>query len=73
MIIKYNINLDWNTDFADGGYHLNINGAEKISKDLGNIMINEYKCKNHKNEQNYSSWYKASEKYHLRVEKEKNK
>lgn len=70
---KNKINLDWNTDFADGGYHLNINGAEKISKDLGNIMINEYKCKNHKNEQNYSSWYKDSEKYHLRVEKEKNK
>ena len=35
--------------------------------------IQRYKCKNHKNEQNYSSWYKASEKYHLRVEKEKNK
>lgn len=70
---KDRLMLDWNTDFADGGYHLNYYGAEKISKDLGRIMRDEYKCENHKDDPQYSSWYRSSDKYHSRIKKEKNK
>ena len=65
--------FDWKTDTSDGGDHLNVYGAEKVSKYLGKIIKDKYNITDHRNEKEYEEWYKDSEKYHLDKEKmEKN-
>lgn len=65
------INLDNKEDYADGGYHLNVYGAEKITNDLGKILTREYNCINHKEDEKYAYWNETSSKYHKRIEREK--
>lgn len=68
--------FDWNADTCDGGDHLNVYGAEKVSEYLGKLIQEKYNIPNRKNDEDYSSWYKASETYHQdkkNMEKEKNK
>ena len=36
------IGLDWNTDTYDGGVHLNVYGAEKLTSFFGNILVEKY-------------------------------
>lgn len=36
------IGIDWSNDTADGGMHLNLNGAEKVTDYLGNYIVNHY-------------------------------
>ena len=36
------IGLDWNTDTYDGGIHLNVYGAEKLTSYFGEILVKEY-------------------------------
>ena len=61
--------FDWKSDTADSGDHLNIYGAEKVSKYLGKIIKEEYKIPDRKNDTNYSSWNESSVKYHEIVKK----
>lgn len=37
------IGIDYSTDTYDGGLHLNLDGATKLSKYFANILVNEYK------------------------------
>ena len=64
--------LDWKNDTADGGDHLNVYGAEKVSKYLGKIIQEDYNIPNRKNDSNYSSWYESSIKYHEAIKEEEN-
>lgn len=64
--------FDWKTDTPDGGDHLNVYGAEKVSKYIGKIIQEEYNIPNRKNDENYKSWYKSSELYHEEIIKEEN-
>ena len=36
------IGLDWDVDTYDGGVHLNVYGAEKLTKYFGEILVREY-------------------------------
>ena len=36
------IGLDWNTDTYDGGVHLNVYGAEKLTSYFGKLLIEKY-------------------------------
>lgn len=36
------IGLDWNTDTYDGGVHLNVYGAEKLTSYFGKILVEKY-------------------------------
>lgn len=36
------LQIDYNTDTYDGGLHLNVYGADKLTEHLGNILANEY-------------------------------
>lgn len=65
--------LDWKTDTADEGDHLNVYGAEKVSKYLGGIIKEKYDIPNRKEDSNYSNWYKSSEVYHEEIKKQENK
>ena len=66
--------FDWNTDSADGGDHLNVYGAEKVSKYIGKIIQEKYNIPNRKQDLNCSAWYENSKKYHEDIKKmEKNR
>ena len=44
--------IDWQTDTYDCGLHLNVYGAEKFTKHLGQIFAQEYELESHKNDSN---------------------
>lgn len=48
--------INWNTDSADGGKHLNYRGAEKVSACLGDYLKAHYALPDHKRDSLYSSW-----------------
>lgn len=65
MNLNFNeFGFDWKTDTSDGGDHLNVYGAEKVSKYLGKIIQEKYNISNRKNEVIYEEWNKDSETYH---------
>lgn len=64
--------FDWKTDTSDGGDHLNVYGAEKVSKYIGGIIKEKYNVTDHRNEKEYENWYKDSKKYHLDKEELEN-
>ena len=53
------LEIDWGEDTWDGGPHLNLNGARKISADLGNYLTVNYDLPNEPNEM----WDKDLELY----------
>lgn len=65
-----NFNFDWKTDTADKGNHLNIQGAEKVSKYIGNILKEKYQLKDHRNDFKYKSWYEQATRYEENKKKE---
>lgn len=42
MLYDCEVGIDWMLDTEDGGGHLNINGAEKATENLGNYLVNHY-------------------------------
>lgn len=63
------VGLDWKTDTVDAGDHLNVYGAEKVSKYLGNILREKYNIPNRKEDAKYANWYEDSKIYHADKEK----
>ena len=64
------IDFDWTHDTPDGGDHLNVYGAEKVSKYMGKYLNENYEIPDRRQDSNYSSWFEASKKYHQNVEEE---
>ena len=68
--------FDWKTDTCDGGDHLNVFGAEKVTRYLGKYLTSNYQFINHKNDTKYKQWIIDSKKYHedknTRLSKENN-
>lgn len=58
-----NFSIDWSTDSSDSGYHLNIHGAQKVSKYLADYLKENFELESHKDDPNYSSWSTAYENY----------
>ena len=56
--------LNFDTDTYDGGLHMNLAGAEKISRYLGKILMQETKLKDRRNEEALTAmWDKKRERY----------
>lgn len=51
------IGLDFSEDTYDGGYHLNLSGAAKLSRYFGNILTEEYSLPDHRQEPEIASVY----------------
>ena len=58
--------MDWNKDTTDKGYHMNVLGAEKISKCLGNYLKSQYQLPNHREDANYKQWEKDTQEYEFK-------
>lgn len=51
------LGIDYNTDSYDGGLHMNLNGAEKLSTDIGKVLTEQYNIKDHRGEKEYDKVY----------------
>lgn len=57
------LDINWETDTKDNGSHLNYLGAKKVSDYIGNYLKETKLIKDHRNDSNYKSWYRAYKKY----------
>lgn len=55
--------VDWETDTADNGNHLNVEGAEKVSKYIGNVLKEKYELEDHRQDPKYSNWHEEAKRY----------
>ena len=64
------IGIDWNTDTYDQGLHLNVYGAEKLSRYFGRILSEELGAADHRSEADVAEkWAKKCETYMNRKER----
>ena len=62
--IQNQIEFDWKIDSSDGGNHLNIYGAEKVSNYIGKILSEKYNLPNHKDDLTIENdWNETVKKY----------
>ena len=62
------IGLDWNEDTYDGGLHLNLAGAEKLSDYFGKILSEDYAIPDRKNEQELVDyWSQVKTRYDAEI------
>lgn len=55
--------INWKKDSADGGSHLNVDGAKKASDYLGNYLKENYNLADHRNDAAYEQWNKDLKEY----------
>lgn len=59
MVYDVDCGIEWLTDTADGGGHLNFLGAEKVTHILGQYLVENYKLE----QQEYTAWDKDTKLY----------
>lgn len=62
------IGIDWETDSLDKGDHLNLSGAEKVTKYLGDYLEEHYELPDHRGEEEYKNWEKEAQEYEQKAE-----
>lgn len=68
--LQEEIGLDFQTDTYDGGLHLNLSGAEKLSKYFGNILREEYGLENHQEDSELSAVWREKVKFYEQMKTE---
>lgn len=58
-----NPDINWKTDTPDGGSHLNVLGARKLSSALGSYLSEQYTLEDHRGQAGFESWDKDAETY----------
>ena len=66
------IGLDFSQDFSDP-HHVNVQGADKVTKFLAKYLVEEYDLQDHRGEPEYASWDELYEEYRVSVEKAREK
>jgi methionine synthase II (cobalamin-independent) len=59
------IGIDYETDTYDGGLHMNLSGADKISKYLGHILTSQYEIEDKRNDDEISKVYEEKYQFYL--------
>ena len=66
--VTEDIGIDYNTDTYDAGLHLNLSGAEKLSKYFGEILASKYGLENRSNEAELSAiWEDKLKAYNAEI------
>ncbi len=66
------IGIDWRTDTYDGGLHLNLAGAEKLSKYFGKILVDDFKVPDRRSDKKLQSYWKGvNERYHQEIARQR--
>lgn len=60
---KQDLNIDWHTDTADAGDHLNFRGAKKVSSFMAQYLADTYALQDKREDAAYSEWNTLVEKY----------
>ena len=55
--------INWKTDTPDGGSHLNVLGAQKLTAALGNYLTEHYTLEDHRGQPGFESWDKDADTY----------
>lgn len=58
------MNFDWKKDTSDGGDHLNVYGAEKVTKYIGSYLKDNYALADHRDDDIAEIWNEDSKTYH---------
>jgi len=65
------LGLDWSQDTYDGGLHLNLAGAEKLSDYVGNMLTTEYGIPDRRDESALNAyWDKVIERYNAEIDRQ---
>ncbi len=63
--------LDWNKDTYDGGLHLNLSGAEKMSDYFGRVLVQEHNVPDRRNEADLNKyWDGVINRYNEEIERQ---
>ena len=57
------LGIDWRVDTPDGGNHLNVLGAQKLTDGLGEYLTAHYALEDHRGQPGYEEWDEDSAKY----------
>lgn len=63
------LGITWQKDSYDKGDHLNLYGAQKVTRWLGTYLKQNYELPDHRNDPAYEDWNELSEKYEEAVKK----
>ena len=64
------VGIDWNSDTYDQGLHLNVYGAEKLSRYFGQILSDECGVEDHREDEELSAlWQEKCDTYYERKER----
>ena len=58
------LGITWQKDSYDKGDHLNLYGAQKVTRWLGTYLKQNYELTDHRNDPAYEDWNELSKKYH---------
>ena len=61
--LEKSIQIDWQTDTADAGDHLNFRGTKKVCSFLGEYLYKTYQLEDKRNDPAYSEWNNLIDKY----------
>lgn len=61
------LKIDWQKDGLDGGDHLNLSGAGKVTSWLGNYLKETFSLPDHRGEERYAAWENMAKKYEKRA------
>ncbi len=65
------LGLDWSQDTYDGGLHLNLAGAQKLSDYVGNMLTTEYGIPDRRDESALNAyWDKVIERYNAEIKRQ---
>ncbi|MGN1205362.1 MAG: SGNH/GDSL hydrolase family protein [Eubacterium sp.] len=65
--------IDYETDTYDGGLHMNLSGADKLSKYLGKYLIEHCDVKDHRGELEYDKVYQEKQQFYEQTKKQQKK
>lgn len=66
-------NIDYETDTYDGGLHMNLSGADKLSEYLGKVLTGEFDIPDHRGETVYDEVYKEKQQFYEDMKKQQQK
>ncbi|MCR4924847.1 MAG: hypothetical protein K5917_01005 [Clostridiales bacterium] len=67
--LQESIKINWKTDTADAGDHLNFKGAEKVSTFIAPYLAEKYNLENKKGNSEFEEWNKLVSKYQMIFDK----
>lgn len=62
-LMEKELKINWKTDTMDGGDHLNMNGAKKVTEYLGAYLKKNYALSDYRENQMFQYWHRDWKKY----------